>query len=698
MADEVKIGFVIDGTEYTIDQLKEMAEAAQDVGEKTEEANEKIEKSSKKANKEVGLIGKSFSGLKSLASGLRADFMNGFNAVKQFAQGLGLSAKASKGLAVGLSALGIPILLMAIAALIEFFKNFDAGVKIVTTTLNIVGNVIGNVTEAFTKLFKLDFGGFFKQLGKTRKVIKDTVNDTNALFEAEKRLSEMNAQLATENAELQAEFDKQSDIIKDTTKTFEEREEAMKAMNAAEEQLMANAVEIVKLEKQKLQAQINLENSDKKRRELKEQLAQVEAGLIREEAKLNRQRERSEMRLTKMREDRLKAEEEAAAKELEIRRKFFDQLTTLQQKNELAQIEDLRKREERKLEIERDNQIKSIQQSEFSEREKARLIGEINKNFRLSLQELNDGFDKEDEEREKDRQARLLAIRNEVALLEEQDARERRALQLQQQEEAALREIEDLENNEELKLEIERKFALQRQQMRNEFAEQDRQMRVEDVEQEVEHALERLEILDNISIQERQKRLAEANAFFDQLLTNEDLNNEERIKLEKQRADVIAQINQDIAMSQMAAVDSVASTFAAVGSILEEGSQGAKAFAILDAVINTYKAANIALASAPPPFNFALAAANVAAGIANVNKIKNSSVGASTVSASVPSPANISGIADMAQGATLTRLQQEEQDLVANRDQDNIVKAFVVAQDVTDNQTANKKIKDLSRL
>jgi hypothetical protein len=698
MADEVKIGFVIDGTEYTIEQLKEMAEAAKEVGEKTEEANEKIEKSSKKANKEVGLIGKSFTGLKDLAKGLKADFMNGFNAVKQFAQGLGMSEKASKGLAVGLSALGIPIILMAIAALVEYFKNFEAGVKLVTTALNIAGNVIGNITEAFSKLAKLDFGGFFSQLGKTGKVIKDTVNDTNALFEAEKRLSEMNAQLATENAKLQAEFDRQSDIIADTTKTFEEREAAMKAMNAAEEQLMANAVEVAKLEKQRLQAQINLENNFKKRRELTEQLAQVEAGLITEEAKLVRQRKRSEMELTKLRQERQKSEEADAAKALEIRRKFFEQLTTLEQKNELAQIQDLRKREERKLEIERDNQIRSIRQSEFSENEKARLIGAINKNFRLSLQELNDGFDKEDEQREKDYQARLLAIRNEVAVLQEEDARKRRELQLKQQEEAALREIEDLENNEELKLEIERKFALQRQQMRDEFEEQDRLKRVENVEQEVEQALERLEILDNVSIQERQKRLAEANAFFDQLLTNEDLNNEERIKLEKQRAEVIAQINQDIAQSQMAAVDAVASTFAAVGSILEEGSQGAKAFAILDAVINTYKAANVALGSAPPPFNFALAAANVAAGIANVNKIKNSSVGTSTVSASVPSPANISGIADMAQGATLTRLQQEEQSLVRNRDQEQVVKAFVVAQDVTDNQAANKKIKDLSRL
>lgn len=46
-----------------------------------------------------------------------------------------------------------------------------------------------------------------------------------------------------------------------------------------------------------------------------------------------------------------------------------------------------------------------------------------------------------------------------------------------------------------------------------------------------------------------------------------------------------------------------------------------KAAAISQATMDTYAAANVALKSAPPPFNFGLAAAVVAAGIANVAKI-----------------------------------------------------------------------------
>lgn len=51
-----------------------------------------------------------------------------------------------------------------------------------------------------------------------------------------------------------------------------------------------------------------------------------------------------------------------------------------------------------------------------------------------------------------------------------------------------------------------------------------------------------------------------------------------------------------------------------------------KAAAIYQATLDTYAAANKAFASAPPPFNFALAAAVTAAGLANVAKISGASL------------------------------------------------------------------------
>jgi hypothetical protein len=54
-----------------------------------------------------------------------------------------------------------------------------------------------------------------------------------------------------------------------------------------------------------------------------------------------------------------------------------------------------------------------------------------------------------------------------------------------------------------------------------------------------------------------------------------------------------------------------------------------KTAAIAQASMDTYKAANVALGSAPPPFSFVLAAATVAAGLANVSKIMSFETGGS---------------------------------------------------------------------
>jgi len=55
-----------------------------------------------------------------------------------------------------------------------------------------------------------------------------------------------------------------------------------------------------------------------------------------------------------------------------------------------------------------------------------------------------------------------------------------------------------------------------------------------------------------------------------------------------------------------------------------------KGFATAQAIIDTYAAANKALASAPPPFNYVLAAATVAAGLARVAQIQRTQPGATS--------------------------------------------------------------------
>jgi len=708
MADNtVKIKFQIDGVEYSIDQLQELGKEAKKAGENIEESNEVAEKSSKKANKEIGFLGNSVKSIGDFARRLKGDFMNGFTGIKKFAQGLGLTSKASTVLAVSLSALGIPILLMAIAALIEFFKNFDAGIKIVTTTMNILGNIVGNITEAFTKLFSLDFKGFFSTLGNTGKVIGDTVKATNDLLQAEQDLQLLNEKLVVQNAKLNRAYKLQNKIINDNTATYEDREDALVKLNKIEERLLQNSIDVAKLEQQRLEAALELQNNAPKERELKVQLAEVNATLINQETELELKRFNAEKRLRVLREDRVKEEEALAKKELDIRNKFFDQLTTLEQKIELSQIKDLQKREERKLEIERDNQIRSIKQSEFSERQKQQLIAKIQEDFRLTALEREQAAADASEEIEAARGKRLLSIRNEIAILEAESQREAQELRLQQQEDAAIAELEGIVNSEELILATREKFRLQRQEQEEKFRKADEAKKEADrsleLQEEIDNLLLNFEALGNVTTRERQRQLAEARSFFDQLLADETLTTAQRIALENQRADVVAQIESDIIQSQQASIDALQATFGAIGSILKEGSAAAKSLAVADAIINTYKAANLALASAPPPFGAILAAANVAAGIANVKKIISTKPGdtsVSTPSASGPRIGpDISQVFSAAQAASPAAVQSTEEALL-NRGMDprEPVKAFVISGEVSSAQEANEKIDRLAKL
>lgn len=92
-------------------------------------------------------------------------------------------------------------------------------------------------------------------------------------------------------------------------------------------------------------------------------------------------------------------------------------------------------------------------------------------------------------------------------------------------------------------------------------------------------------------------------------------------KANQKRMGEIDKAEQNFRLSQAANfagnMASAAATFAG------QRSDAYRVLAHSQALISTYLAANIALASAPPPFNFILAAGVVAAGLANVQKINN---------------------------------------------------------------------------
>jgi hypothetical protein len=124
-----------------------------------------------------------------------------------------------------------------------------------------------------------------------------------------------------------------------------------------------------------------------------------------------------------------------------------------------------------------------------------------------------------------------------------------------------------------------------------------------------------------------------------------------------------------------------------------------KAINIAGAIIDTYKAANAALATYPPPFGAIAAGASIAVGLANVMKIKNqkfegggssgSSGGSGGGSPSIGSGANA--------GGGQPAFNPINTAFINNRPPQT-AQAYVLAGSVSNAQDANAKIKNLARL
>lgn len=126
----------------------------------------------------------------------------------------------------------------------------------------------------------------------------------------------------------------------------------------------------------------------------------------------------------------------------------------------------------------------------------------------------------------------------------------------------------------------------------------------------------------NEAQKDREQAFKDAEKFNEELFKSD----EERVKKEtaaakKAAAEKVA-LDKAVADSKIAAQNAALS---AVADIFGRESQAGKAAAVAQATMNTYQAANNALANtpAPPPFPFIAAGITVAAGLQNVSKILN---------------------------------------------------------------------------
>lgn len=207
---------------------------------------------------------------------------------KNFVSGAKSGIKSMGGLKAAISATGIGLLVTAAAALIEYFTNFEKPLRIVDSVMNAIGGAINAIVDSFDKLLEGDFVGFFTDVGDAAM---DAVDATNALYDAEERLFNIQKRTIVQNAELRAELEAGQKIAADTTLSLQERLEGQEAVNRSSEQLIRNERELAAVELERLQAELAIENNYKARRELEIQIEQTTANLINIEAELGRQRQ-----------------------------------------------------------------------------------------------------------------------------------------------------------------------------------------------------------------------------------------------------------------------------------------------------------------------------------------------------------------------------------------------------------------------
>jgi uncharacterized coiled-coil protein SlyX len=123
-----------------------------------------------------------------------------------------------------------------------------------------------------------------------------------------------------------------------------------------------------------------------------------------------------------------------------------------------------------------------------------------------------------------------------------------------------------------------------------------------------------------------------------------------------------------------------------------------KAISIAGAVIDTYKGANLALATYPAPFGAIAAGATIAVGLANIAKIKAQKFdGGSTGPGPSPSPPSIGGGGGGSMSNGTPTFNPIDTSFINNRPAQG-AQTYVLAGSVSNAQDANAKIQDLRRL
>lgn len=586
-----------------------------------------------------------------------------------------LLSTAMKILKVALISTGIGAIVVALGSLVAYLTKTQKGVEIVSKAMAALGAAVNVIIDrlaklggAIVKLFTGDFTGALSDTKEAFSGIGDEIaRETKLAWELKDVLNQLEKQeimLSMRRAANKAQITELKKIADDTTKSVQERKDAIeKAYKLEQEDLklqteiaekrLANTLgykemneEVRKLMEQIKQGSITADEmigklglSESTINDLKEFREQFNSLQELSESSYQRQTEQQN-KLNSIRKEGTDAAKRQADKELTEIRKAEDELLKL--------VKDNRKRQSNEIELQYTRQIKDLQNRLATEKEltaKARKaineqIYALEEQKKMALQKLSD------EELQKEIANRQKLIELQLESVKKGSDKELE-LKLEQLKIKRQADLSDIELTEEMKLTIIEKYKKKEAELVDAANKQIWDKQKKALEDRAKAELDLLESQNNIKlqklanegasesqlkqaqyayeIQELQTSLAQENEVLDNMRQQKDETDEEydRRKVEQKQkiAGIEVQIETAKVDSMKLLYNDLTSAIDALGEVNEGFAKLSKVLALGEIAVNTGKAlaAGIAQAqSVPFPGNIAAIATTVTTIMANI--------------------------------------------------------------------------------
>ena len=364
MAKDVEVKFTVTGVDGSIKDLKDLVGAIN----KTEEAAKDATEATKKQADEQSGLEKRIQGIKDTYKSLVGGLKFATKGIKTFFTSGTIGANTLK---IALAALGIPLLIAAVVALVNYFKNFEVVARTLSKIMNGLGAIVGSVGKAFSFIAK---GQFSKAFDTIKDSVVEAVNATDDLYDSQKRLADIQKENLIENAKLRQETEFYKKTLEDTTQSTEKRIAALDEVTKRTKQLAANQLEENQALIDGLEAQIKIENNEVARRDLEVELAELRADRINQQTELNNiefdaakvgreiiqtEKDRKQATADRLEAEKVKEGEVAEAK----KQKMLDDAAFIQEQLQsfnTQMIADTFERAQKEIEIEQEKQLKIL--------------------------------------------------------------------------------------------------------------------------------------------------------------------------------------------------------------------------------------------------------------------------------------------------------------------------------------------------